>query len=255
VLRPGNYVGSEEAEDEAEPFSEKMARLSEELGAQFSPSGKLNEAISQVLSSSRFIVPDQPGIPDDWQERRLDEIATFLNGLALQKYPPGDGDSLPVIKIAQLRAGHTKDADRASAEIPPAYIVEDGDLLFSWSGSLEVDIWCGGRGALNQHLFKVTSDEFPKWFCHAWILYHLPNFRAIAADKATTMGHIQRQHLHDAKVLVPPAAELKKLDTYLSPLFDKVVANRYETRTLTRLRDALVPRLLSGEVRTVPQGG
>ena len=102
-------------------------------------------------------------IPEGWEVRGLDSIATFLNGLALQKYPATEGSGLPVIKIAQLRAGHTQGADSASRALPPQYVVRDGDVLFSWSGSLELDIWAGGEGALNQHLFKVTSAEYPKW--------------------------------------------------------------------------------------------
>lgn len=106
-------------------------------------------------------------IPKGWAVRGLDEMARFLNGLALQKYSPKDGRSLPVIKIAQLRAGDTAGADAASADLEPDYVVEDGDVLFSWSGSLECVLWAGGRGALNQHLFKVTSAEFPKRTCHS----------------------------------------------------------------------------------------
>jgi type I restriction enzyme S subunit len=98
-------------------------------------------------------------IPNGWQVRGLDDIARFLNGLALQKYPPNNDRSLPVIKIAQLRAGNAVGADTASADIEADYIVEDGDVLFSWSGSLECVLWAGARGALNQHLFKVTSVE------------------------------------------------------------------------------------------------
>jgi type I restriction enzyme S subunit len=95
----------------------------------------------------------------------LDSIANYLNRLALQKYPPeSDIEFLPVIKIAQLRAGLTDGADRASADIKLEYIIRNGDVLFSWSGSLEIEIWCGGKGALNQHLFKVTSDEVPSGF-------------------------------------------------------------------------------------------
>lgn len=134
-------------------------------------------------------------IPKGWQVRSLDEVAQFLNGLALQKYPPTNGRSLPVVKIAQLRSGDTEGADQASAELGVEYIVEDGDVLFSWSGTLECVLWAGGRGALNQHLFKVTSKTYPKWLYYLGVLQHLEDFRQIAAGKATTMGHIQRRHL------------------------------------------------------------
>jgi type I restriction enzyme, S subunit len=187
-------------------------------------------------------------IPKDWEVRSLDKIAHYLNGLALQKYPPGDDPTLPVIKIAQLRQGHSTGAERCNTQLPPEYIVEDGDVLFSWSGSLEVELWCGGPGALNQHLFKVTSPEFPKWFYYLWTLHHLDEFRLIAAGKATTMGHIQRGHLTAAKVLIPPRPLLEAMTRTMSPLIDQLIANRIQSRTLAALRDALLPKLLSGEL-------
>jgi len=207
------------------------------------------EALAQSLFKSWFVDATQSALPKGWEVRGLDEIANFLNGLALQKFPPNGDGSLPVIKIAQLRAGHTEGADRAGTNLQPQYIIENGDVLFSWSGSLLVDIWCGGRGALNQHLFKVTSAQFPKWFYYLWTRHHLAAFQNTAADKATTMGHIQRHHLSEAKVFVPTAAELEKMGKQMSPLIEKLVANNLESRTLAALRDALLPKLLSGELR------
>jgi type I restriction enzyme S subunit len=186
--------------------------------------------------------------PKGWEVRSLDKTAHYLNGLALQKYPPGDGSTLPVIKIAQLRKGDSVGADRCNTDLPPNYIVQDGDVLFSWSGSLEVELWCGGPGALNQHLFKVTSPEFPKWFYYLWTLYHLDEFRLIAADKATTMGHIQRGHLTAAKVLIPPRPLLDAMTRSMSPLIDQLIANRIQSRALATLRDTLLPKLLRGEL-------
>ena len=188
-------------------------------------------------------------VPKGWMVRALDEIAAYLNGLALQKFPPSDNSWLPVIKIAQLRKGDTVGADRAGKNIKPEYVVQNGDVLFSWSGSLEVEVWCGGVGALNQHLFKVTSKEFPKWFYLLWTRHHLDHFRQIAASKATTMGHIQRVHLTEAKVLVPPAAMLKAVDACFASLLDRRIENELQTQTLTTLRDTLLPRLISGQLR------
>lgn len=188
-------------------------------------------------------------IPKGWRSQGLAEIARFLNGLALQKHPPINDRALPVIKIAQLRAGNTANADSASADLEPDYIVEDGDVLFSWSGSLECVLWTGGRGALNQHLFKVTSTGYPKWFYYLWIHHHLEYFRNVAAGKATTMGHIQRHHLTDARVVVPNDATLKWMDSIIAPILDQVVQRRIESRTIATLRDALLPQLISGKLR------
>ena len=201
------------------------------------------------LFPDRFEDSELGEIPAEWRVAPLDEIATYLNGLALQNFPPNSEGSLPVIKIAQLRAGNTKGADETSAAIPTDYIVDDGDILFSWSGSLEVEVWCGGRGALNQHLFKITSTRFPKWFYLYWTRQHLADFRRIAAGKATTMGHIQRSHLSAAKALVPPAPLLQSMTESFAPLVNGVIAKCVESRILTALRDTLLPKLISGELR------
>ena len=188
-------------------------------------------------------------VPRGWRVKPLDEVANFLNGLALQKFPPTDDAWLPVIKIAQLRKGDTVGADRAGRNLKPAYVIQNGDVLFSWSGSLEVEVWCGGEGALNQHLFKVTSDTYPKWFYYLWTKHHLEHFRQIAASKATTMGHIQRAHLSQAKAVVPPDDVVLAVGECFAPLLDRWIAIALQAQTLATLRDTLLPRLISGQLR------
>jgi len=203
-----------------------------------------------ALFPSEFEESELGPIPKGWQVQPLDNIADFLNGLALQKYPPDSENWLPAIKIAQLKKGSTEGADKVGANIPEAYVVEDGDMLFSWSGSLELTIWSGGTGALNQHLFKVTSDWYPQWFVYFWIQWHLPMFREIAADKATTMGHIQRRHLTEALTAVPKIDKLiARVDQTVGALFSRAKIGVLEANLLTRSRDSLLPRLISGAIR------
>lgn len=189
-------------------------------------------------------------VPEGWGVKPLANVATFLNGLALQKYPPrGDAGDLPVIKIAQLRKGSTEGADLANGDVPEQYVIGDGDLLFSWSGTLEAAFWFGGKGALNQHLFKMTSNEYPSWLCLLWIHQHLPWFRTIAAGKATTMGHIKRGHLTEAQVVTATPAVLQAADAIIGPVYELYAQTMLESRKLADMRDYLLPRLLSGAVR------
>jgi type I restriction enzyme S subunit len=185
-------------------------------------------------------------IPRGWQTKPLDQIAEFLNGLALQKYPPTGTDDLPVIKGAELTRGINSSTSMASRGIPDEYRVQDGDLLFSWSGSLHCVIWTGGEGALNQHLFKVTPLACPRWFIYQWIHEHLAGFREIAADKATTMGHIKRGHLAEAVAVLAPRAVMAAADGMLAQLLERQLAAQTESRQLACLRDSLLPRLLDG---------
>jgi len=207
------------------------------------------------LFPGEFEDSDLGAIPKGWKVTSLDSIAEFLNGLAMQKFPVfEETEWMPVIKIAQLRKGDTEGADRASLQVPSEYVVQDGDILFSWSGSLEVEIWCGGTGGLNQHLFKVTSRSYPKWFYYLWTKFHLPFFRETAAHKATTMGHIQRCHLTEAKVVIPPQKLLISLSDTIGPLIQQIMGNRLIIRNLGNLRDTLLPRLMSGKLSATVWG-
>ena len=202
------------------------------------------------LFPDRLVDSELGEIPDGWQLKPLDSLASFQNGLALQKFRPSQNEArLPVVKITQLRAGETNGREWASATIKSECIIENGDIVFSWSGSLLVKMWCGGRAALNQHLFKVTSEKYPKWFYLHSILAHFPEFQRIAKDKATTMGHIRRHHLTEALCVVPPDRVISRVADTLGGLLERQVANELTRRTLVTLRDLLLPKLVSGELR------
>lgn len=207
---------------------------------------KTLEVLAETLFRQWFMEETQDG----WEEKPLDEVANYLNGLACQKYPPkNELEKLPVLKIKELKNGFSENSDRASTDISQEYIVENGDIIFSWSGSLVVKIWDGEKCILNQHLFKVTSEFYPKWFFYFWTKFHLDKFISIAESKATTMGHIKRKDLTSSLVLVPPDSELMEMDNKVSPLIDKIILNNRQIRKLEKLRDTLLPKLISGEVR------
>lgn len=187
---------------------------------------------------------------DNWKKKSLSSIATFLNGLACQKFPPkNEIDKLPVLKIKELGNGISDSSDWATTDVKDEYIVHNGDVIFAWSASLMVKIWNGGDCILNQHLFKVSSIEYPKWFYYMWCKHHLDEFLAIAESHATTMGHIKRGDLDEAKVLIPSEEELDAMSEQMEPLIDKIIANNKQITSLTKLRDTLLPKLMSGEIR------
>lgn len=149
-------------------------------------------------------------LPNGWIKSNLLEIADYLNGLAMQKYRPNEGEiGIPVLKIKELRQGT-----------------------------------CG----LNQHLFKITSNTYDKWFYYAWTKHHLSKFVALAADMGTTMGHIKRGELAKSEVLIRSSEDFIRIGGMLQPIYDLIIANRLENRKFEALRDSLLPRLISGEI-------
>ena len=189
-------------------------------------------------------------IPEGWGVDSLWNIANFYNGLAMQKYRPdtnGD-DYLPVIKIREMMNGFSKDTEKARLDIPTEAVVERGDILFSWSATLEVIIWGKEKGALNQHIFKVTSETYPKSFIYFELKSYLKVFKAIAELRKTTMGHITQDHLKQAKIVVPPIDFISKLDAKLQPIMLKQQIIENQNQELTQLRDWLLPMLMNGQV-------
>lgn len=186
-----------------------------------------------------------------WRSASLLDIAEYLNGLAMQKYPAINGEfSLPVLKIKELgQQACDANSDRCTESIPEQFIVKDGDIIFSWSGTLLVDFWCGGKCGLNQHLFKVSSDMYPNWFVYFWTKHHLDRFIRIAKDKAVTMGHIKRGDLGKAVVVIPEDAVMEKLNGEIAPLISECIERRIENRKLQSLRNSLLPKLMSGELK------
>lgn len=208
----------------------------------------------EPFKDGKFVDSELGKIPEGWKVGRLTEIASYMNGLAMQKFPPENNeDSLPVLKIKELGQGFCgTDSDRCSCNIKDECKIHNGDVIFSWSGTLLVDVWCGGDCGLNQHLFKVTSKDYPKWFYYYWTKHHLQEFIYIAKDKAVTMGHIKRGHLEEALVAIPDNDSMERAHELFEPILSKMISLRLENSRLSLLRDTLLPRLMSGELE-VPE--
>lgn len=237
------------------PTQRRIAAILSSLDAQIENNNRINrnlEAQAQALFKSWFVDFEPWGgkMPEGWKEVSLTNIADYLNGLAMQKFPAINGEeSLPVLKIKELGAKCIDESsDRCTSKIKSDYIIENGDVIFSWSGTLLVDIWTGGKAGLNQHLFKVTSNKYPKWFYLMWTKNHLEDFINIAKDKAVTMGHIKRGHLEAAICNVPDKDVMKKANALFEPLVEQMINVRIQSARLASLRDTLLPKLMKGEI-------
>lgn len=185
-------------------------------------------------------------IPSGWRKEKLSDSAEFINGLAMQKFPPkNEADKLPVIKIREINNnGFGNEVDYMTKNIESKYIIKDGDILFPWSASLGVYIWTNGLGGLNQHIFKVVSKGYPEWFIYYWIQVHMPYFKRIASGKKTTMGHINRRHLDMVYNLIPTEEIMEKMDNKISPLYSRIISLHSENQILKNIRDLLIHKLV-----------
>ena len=203
------------------------------------------EETAQALYNKMFVQGIDPdNLPDGWRMGTLDEIAEYLNGLACQQYESLTADYLPVIKIKELRQGFTDtDSSKVVPNVPTKYIIKNGDVIFSWSATLFVDLWNGGKAVLNQHLFKVTSKEYPKWFYLLATKHHIDQWTREISAKATSMGHIKREDLENAEVIIPNEELINNAKELFDPLIRELELRRRETLQCLYLQSLLLNRL------------
>ena len=190
-------------------------------------------------------------IPKGWKTGNLYDIADYINGLACQNYRPAEGDSsLPVIKIREMHEGISADTESVSANIPTKYIIEDGDILFSWSATLEVMYWTGGKGGLNQHIFKVIpKEDYPKEYVYHQLSTYIINFVKMAEARKTTMGHITSDHMQQSRIVLPPTPVLRQFHASIAATHDRIIRCKKENRELSQLRNWLLPMLMNGQAK------
>ncbi|MEU9127452.1 restriction endonuclease subunit S [Kitasatospora sp. NPDC048540] len=229
------------------PAAEQRA-IAELLGA-LDGKIRINERIASAADELRSASYEAALLeaPGEFSYQPLSGVAEFVNGRAFTKGATGTGRM--VVRIAEINSGPGSSTVYNDIEVPGHHLAHPGDVLFAWSGSLTVARWYRREAIINQHIFKVIPrGNNPLWLAFELINLKLAEFRAIAADKATTMGHIQRRHL-DEPVPTPSVAMLQKLDGQQRPLWARALEAERESLTLTALRDTLLPQLMSGKLR------
>ncbi len=193
-------------------------------------------------------------IPEGWKCGTLLDIATYTNGIACQNFRPIGENKIPVIKIKEMHDGFSTETEFVRHDIPDTVKVFNGDVLFSWSASLEVVLWAGGNGGLNQHIFKVTSrNGYPRSFYYYQLLDYIAIFKQMAEARKTTMGHITRDHLEQSTIALPPSIDLpNRFEDKISPVFRQYIANQRDIDQNIKLRNELLPLLMNGQVSVRP---
>ena len=248
VIDNALVVGNE-VPDELKERAEIREALGDERGA-------LPEEIRRLFPDEFEYTEEMGWIPRGWEEQPLYNVATFINGAAYKNFhftdEPG---ALPVVKIAEIKNGVSSQTKFTKTKLDNKYRIEDGDILFSWSGnpdtSIDTFVWTGGSGWLNQHIFKIVfGDMADRNFVYYLLRYLRPEFAEIARNKQTTgLGHVTVQDMKRLNVVKPTPTIISALNQVSTNLFDQWYSNLLSIRTLSRTRDILLPKLLSGEIR------
>ena len=218
---------------------------------------KKDNADIQNLFPDEFEFTEEMGwIPKGWQVTPVYEVAEFINGSSFKsQYFSDENEGLPIIKIAEIKNGVSQQTNFTTQKMPEKYFIDDGSILFSWSGnpdtSIDTFIWTGGEGWLNQHIFNVVLHKnSDRTFVYYLLKMLKPVFTEIARDKQTTgLGHVTVKDMKRTYTIKPSSSILEAFTRQVDPIFEKWYQNLFSSRELTKLRDTLLPKLMSGEIR------
>jgi type I restriction enzyme S subunit len=173
---------------------------------------------------------------EGWSRATLGEVAEYINGYPFKPADLGT-EGLPVIRIKQL-LDENEPVDRSLTDVPDRYLLGDGDLIFSWSGTLAVRLWNRGPALLNQHLFRVAERP---GIDKGWLALALEHAIADLETKThgTTMRHITKAELLPHPILVPSISEQRRIVDLVAAADDARRALNDELEAAGRLVAAL----------------
>ena len=209
------------------------------------------------FQKGEFVDSELGQIPEGWEVKSLYSTAEFTNGASFKgKLLSEDSkDGYPVIKIVEIKQGITDQTKYSKEDKPEKYFINDGEILFPWSGnpytSIGIWLWDKGKAYLNQHIFKVKPETSEDRALIYTMLKHLvPTFINLATHKQTTgLGHVTVANLKELKIVYPSKESLKIFNKEANPIMELIFNNQMETISLTKTRDTLLPKLISGEVQ------
>ena len=230
-------------------YQKRIAAVLDSLDTKIENNERINDnllAQAQALFTQRFITDDIEG-----NEKPLYDFADYINGAAFKPSECGE-HGLPIIKIVELKNGITDSTKYFDGFKGEKYLIQDKDILFSWSGnpdtSIDIFIWTHGRAILNQHTFNVKSNTGHRWFTFLMLKHFKPEFSRIASNKQTTgLGHVTANDLKRLTFIFNETA-IETFEQEISPFMETIYSNMIENQRLEPLRDSLLPKLMSGEI-------
>jgi len=214
------------------------------------------DAATAALFPDSFEESELGLVPKGWTISAVYSLAQYINGAAYRAFEPNsERRGLPIIKIAELKAGVSSQTGYSDIKMPMKYLINTGDILFSWSGnpdtSIDTFVWPHGEAWLNQHIFRVVPMAAQeRSFVLLTLKYLKPVFAEIARDKQTTgLGHVTVSDLKRLQVVQPNKQLLEQWNEFVDPLLERTFTNEQKAQTLATLRDTLLPRLISGQLR------
>ncbi|WP_183041224.1 restriction endonuclease subunit S [Salipaludibacillus neizhouensis] len=194
---------------------------------------KEGESVSEV----RF-----PGFTGDWEQRKLGEVAKFINGRAYKQHELLNSGKYKVLRVGNFYTNNSW--YYSDLELGEKYYAEKGDLLYTWSATFGPHIWYGDKVIYHYHIWKVDlSDNLDKQFTIQLLEYDKAK---ILSDKnGSTMVHVTKNGMEEKKVLLPSIAEQFKIGNFFKHLDDTIDLHQRELDSLKETKKAFLQKMFA----------
>lgn len=190
-------------------------------------------------------------LPIGWEWACNDKLGEFINGAA---FKPTDWseEGVPIVRIQNL-TNPEKPFNRTLREVDERFHLKNGDILVSWSATLDVFVWEGGEAYVNQHIFKVVpSEHLENRFIRYALKLSIQELLNSEHLHGTTMKHVNRKPFLAHPVPIPPLNEQKRIADKIDTLFTQLDKGerivREVQKLLTRYRQSVLKSAVTGKL-------
>ena len=186
-------------------------------------------------------------VPNGWNVRSVYDVARVIYGAPFaSKRFNTEGVGAPLVRIRDLK--HESPGVYTDENHPKGYMIQPGDLVVGMDGEFRAYLWGGNPAWLNQRVCVFAPERgVPAAFVHRSIM---PLLAAVeASETATTVIHLGKNDIDRFRVVVPSPKILESFGAVTEPIYARIVENKKTASSLSVLRDTLLPRLVSGQLR------
>ena len=191
------------------------------------------------------------GYEEDWEQRKLGEVATFINGRAYSQDELLSNGKYKVLRVGNF---YTNDSWYFSdMELDEKYYANDGDLLYTWSATFGPHIWRGGKVIYHYHIWKIElSDILEKRF--AVQLLEQDKAKILSDKNGSTMVHITKSGMEQKEVLLPSCVEEQaKIGAYFENLDHLITLHQRKCEETKKLKKYMLQKMFPQNGKRVPE--
>ena len=233
------------------PEQKKIAAILSALDEKIAINRAINDNLleqMQAIYKSWFVdyLPFGGVMPESWTKTGIYSLANIIYGAPFaSKQFNTEGNGKPIIRIRDLK--DQQFATYTTEVHPKGYLLRPGDIVVGMDGEFRPYIWGNDEAWLNQRVC-VFENKRPKGKAFLYFTIKPLLYAIEQTQVATTVIHIGKKDYDAFEIMLPDDATLDSFDSLTAPMIMRVVSSSFENKRLAAMRDALLPKLMSGEL-------